>query len=394
MRRRYLTFEERGVHTGFHARRAAFVRCRVAKSGGSRFEAVVPNWTGDSHGSCNDLVMPWSDLPSWTHLDGYDRALFERIGREFQRFDGHIDPIMMDEIRMRIDLEHGTEAQQKRARMDLAIAERDIQRSLLEVVAMFGRHIAGRDRIKELNGVSGEVLYHLADQSPEELKQLIRVISGSISRGSEINGQVLRQRLDRVAEFASPICSLVTADPAGEVGYLSRRFAMVEHLHDDLRQYGERQLPDMQKDIGLVCANTMTFMLYGHARAEILRKKALEEPSYTDTAEHEALLRLIASERVRIAFALDGWSAHAAIWERAKHEGEAAKMVALSQIMRDMPKPPMEVDAELNRVKDDAVIMTFRGRTVKELHSWANDELDRELFQRVMAAREGVPVAS
>jgi hypothetical protein len=390
VRRRYLTFEERGVHAGFHSRRIAFVRCRVAKSGGSRFEAVVPNWTGDPHGSCNDLVMPWENLPAWAPVEGYDRALFEQIGREFRRFDGHIDPIMMDEIRMRVELEHGSDEQRERARSDLTIAERDTQRSLLEVVAMFGRHIAGRDHLPDLAGISGQVLYHLADQSPEELKQLVRVIAGSISRGTEVSGQVLRQRLDRVSDFASPICSLVTADPAGAVGYLSRRFGMVEHLHDDLRAFAARQQPEMQEDVGLICANTMTFMLYGHARAEILRRMALEERSYTENAEHEALLRTIASERVRIAFALDGWSAHAEIWQRARSVGETAKQVAISQIMRDMPKPPMEVDAELNRMKGDSVSVTFRGRTVRELHSWANDELDRDLYQRVMAAREGL----
>jgi hypothetical protein len=240
LKRRYSTFEERGVHVGFRGRRAAFVRCRRAKSNNRRFEAVIPNWTGELHGLVNDLVLDWESLQHWNLLDGYDLALYEAITLDLTCFDGHIDPIMMEEIRLKVDLEHGDAEQRKRASFELAIARRDAQRSLLDVVAMFGRHIAQREQKPGLTGMTGELLFHLADRSPDELRELVRSVASAISHGTGIPGEVLRDRLDRVADFASPICSLVTADPAGSVGFLSRRFDRVERMHDEMKSFGAR----------------------------------------------------------------------------------------------------------------------------------------------------------
>lgn len=366
----------------------AYVRCRRARDGSARFEALVPNWAGEHAGSFNDMIMPWAAVPNWSPLDGYDRVLFDHVQAQFERYDGYIDPILMHEIRLAADREHGDPEQQQAAVLELAIAERDLQRSLLEVVAMFGRHVVDRVRKAGLADLSGNVLFTLADRSPDELRQLIRIIATAVSRNAGISGETLRVRLDRTAEFASPICSLVTSEKDGTVGYLSRQFRKVETLHDELRFFGRDQPIELQEDINLVCANTMTFMLYAHARAEILRRQVLDEQSYTSEAEHQALLKAVAEERIRISFALDGWAQHAAIWAREQAGGTPAQVAAIAHIMRDMPKPPMEVDEELTRVRVENGAMNFRGRQVRELHSWGTDQLDHELYARVLAGRE------
>jgi hypothetical protein len=133
----------------------------------------------------------------------------------------------------------------------------------------------------------------------------------------------------------------------------------------------------------------MTFLLYGHARAEGLRSRALEEASYTSDAEHEALLRAVAEERIRIAFALDGWSVLADQWEKAKaSRDDRACMDVIGLIQQDMPKPPAEVDAELKRARGEKPTAVMRGRQIREFHSWTTNEFDQELYDRVMAARE------
>ncbi len=388
MRRRYLTFEERGVLAGFKNRRMTFVRCRQSRDGGARFEALVPNWAGESASSHNDMIMPWTALPNWCPLEGYDRVLFDLITAQFERYDGYIDPILMHEIRLSADREHGDPNQREAATLELATAERDLQRSLLEVVALFGRHVAERVQRAGLADLSGNILFTLADKSPDELRQLVRIIATAVARNAGISGDTLRVRLDRTAEFASPICSLVTSDQMGTVGYLSRQFRRVEGLHDELRFFGRDQPIELQEDINLVCANTMTFMLYAHARAEILRRQVLDEKSYTSELEHQTLLRGVAEERIRISFALDGWAQHATNWIQSQGAGLQGQIAAIGCIMRDMPKPPMEVDEELTRVKHENGSMAFRAKQVRELHSWGTNELDMELYARVMAGRE------
>jgi hypothetical protein len=387
VKRRYLTFEERGVHAGFRARRIAFARCRKSRYGASRIESLVPNWSGESAGPSNDLVMPWSALPDWSLVEGYDRFLHEAISREFRRYDGHLDPIMLDDVRQKVNLEHGTETMRAKAARDIAIAQRDCQRSLLDIIAMFGRQSAAAN--PAFAGLKGATLFQMAERSPAELRALVRMITASFSNGRGVSGQELRERLDRVAEFAAPICTLVTADTSETVGYLSQRFQSVERMHDEVRDYAAGRGEDLQADTAAMCANTMTFLMYGHARAEALRRKVLDQASYATEEAHQELLALIASERVRIAYALDGWASHAEIWERARETDDTSRLSAVGQILRDMPKPPAEVDAELRRVQGDAALMSFRGKHVREFHSWSTDELDEELYVRVQTSLRG-----
>jgi len=387
MRRRYLSFEDRGVLVGFQGRRLGLVRCRPVRDDRQHYDAMLPNWSGDNFVGFNDLVMPFAGLASWAPIAGYNQVLFDRVLAQADKLHGHMDPIMMREVRLATDLEIGKQRAQRIARFELTITERDAHRSLLEIVAMFGRHVAERVRKGELHQLSGEVLFHLADRSPDELRQLVRIIATAMSRGGRLSGEQLRERLDKIAEFAAPICSLVTDEPDSIVGYLSRQYRLVEKLHDALKGYAENCHAEVREAVQLICANTMSFMLFARARAEYIRAQVLEERRYLDDREHVRLLQAIAEERVRIAFALDGWAMHAEAWEEAG-EDPARREAVIARIMRDMPKPPVEVDEELVRVRTENGSMMFRGRTVRELHSWSNDTLDQELYERVMAGRE------
>lgn len=387
MKRRYLTFEDRGVLVGFRARRMQFVRCRPSRTEPGGLEALVPNWTATG-GLAADLVMKFGDLAGWGNLDGFDRVLFDRLVERARAFDGRVDPVLMREIRLAADVDLGDPAQAATARFELAISERDARRSLLEIIAMFGRHVAERAQKQGLHQLSGDVLFELADRSPEELRHLVRIIAKVMARGTDVSGDVLRQRLDMISEFAAPICSLVTADGEGVVGYLSRQYRMVETLHDTMRTWGEGQSHEMRSDAALICGNVTSFLLYAHTRAGDIRRNVLEERQYLDDVAHGNLIRAIAQERVRIAFALDGWSVHAAAWARALREDHDAQFAALALILRDMPKAPVELDEELSRVRESQNEMMFRGKLVKDFHVWSNDSLDRELYDRVVAGRE------
>lgn len=387
MKRRYLTFEDRGVLVGFRARRMQFVRCRPSRSEPGQLEALVPNWTANG-GLAADLVLNFGDIAAWGNLEGFDRVLFDRLVERASVFDGRVDPVLMREIRLAADVDLGDPAQAATARFELAISERDARRSLLEIVAMFGRHVAERAQKQGLHRLSGDVLFELADRSPEELRQLVGIIAKVMARGSDVSGDVLRQRLDMISAFAAPICSMVTADGEGVVGYLSRQYRMVEILHDTMRSWSEGRSHEMRSDATLICNNVGSFMLYAQGRAGEIRRAVLDERQYLEDVAHGNLIRAIAQERVRIAFALDGWSVHAASWARALREDAEAQLAALAHILRDMPKAPAELDEELMRVSEAQSEMTFRGKLVKEFHTWSNDSLDRELHDRVVASRE------
>lgn len=389
MGKRYPSFEDRGVYVGFDTPRVALCRARVAKADIDDYEALMPNWTGRTATSGSDLVMAMADIPSWCRLSARDIHVHGMLERERQQTEGHIDPIMMREIRLEADLTHGGEAARAVAERELAIASGDQQNAYLEILAMFGRSYADTAGVDELHQVNRAVLIQLAEAQDDSLQRLVRIVARTVAARVGLSRDLLQKRLDRLSQFAAPVCSLVTRDETRAVGFLSRQQGLLEVLQYEIAEYGEIRPVEVREASEVIDLNIQTFLEYATSRAEAIHAAVLDERHYLDGDAYQRLLDTVARERIRISYALDGWAAHAEHWLAIDRDDRHARDRMIGRILAEMPTPTENVEeAVADRMRSTAHLMSLRARLVKEMHSWADDTLDEALYARVRESRE------
>ncbi len=382
MRAPYKSFEDRGIHVGFRAPLLRTVRCRQSRERGTSYEALVSNWAGG--GGSGDLVMDFVNLPEWCAIEAHDRALFDRLADRRFTLGGYLDPLVMREVRLGADSLASDPDIRAAAEAETAKTKGDAELSFLEILAMFGRHIAGSGEHGVLANLSRQVLMVMAAQDATELDRLVRKLADRISERVAVSRQMLRERLAAVSELATPICSLVTDEEDRAVGFLSRQHLLLEQMHDDLaRQGGLDGVADSAADI---CHNLGAFLVHANAIARLLRDGILNFDAYVDERSYQRLVESIIEQRRQISYCLDGWADHALRWFAiAPGNGEARSHFVLD-LARGMPRPPMAVKAinsPYSRGLGLSDLNGRRGRSVKALHSWADNELDSELQQRI-----------
>ena len=388
MRVRFSSFQDRGVYVGFRGRAILLARLRSSRMEGQRFEMLIPNWTGSKEASTNDLVMPLESLPTWTSLKDRDTRLYNHIMETRLAEGGHLDPILMRDIRLTVDMEFGDAFERATAKEEYEISRMDEQRAYLEILAMFGRRYAKALGSKELAHVSARVLLKLMEEDGAELVRLVRTISGAVVKGAGISRDELTERLDRLSAFAAPICSLVTEDSSRAIGYLSRQQAMLEKLVERLRDYAGTREDEVGDAVRVIDLNASAFAAYVDEKAATIRAAVLDERAYLSDESHVALRRNIGDERIRISFALDGWADHAERWMTVMGEDTQAKDQAIAAMLRDMPNPTREIEGTLQALDRGRGLMSLRNALVREMHSWSDDQLDAELAERVRRGRE------
>lgn len=386
----YKSFRDRGVYVGFHGRMVELARCRMPRRADlDDYEALIPDWAGSDLGRSNDLVMMFEDLPKWTELIGRDEILHRRVIEGRAKYEGHLDPIMMRELRLKVDAEAGDETDRRQAAQEMKIAAQDVQSSFLEVLAMFGRRYGKLTDSCELARVDRRVLLSLSEQSPDDMLRLVRIIVGSVVKGAKISREKLQDRLDGLSEFAAPICSIVVEDRSRSVGYLSRQLKLLEALREGVQEYCTRNTQELQDAGEVIAYNLDSFVEYALSRAENIKRAMLDEAYYLDDARYERLLKLIREERIKISFALDGWASHATRWLTVAEDDVPARNAVIAYILRQMPAPPTELEEDpAVQARRDNSPMQLRARTVKEFHSWMDDSLDNEIYKRVMKSRD------
>jgi len=387
MRRIYRKFEDRGVHVGFGIRLLRLARCRQSREESAKQEALIPNWSGHGTVQAGDLVMPMANLPDWAEIEGRDGELYDRVVAAGVDYDGHIDPILMRDILLEVDLIYGTEMERAEAEREIALTTNDAENSYLEVLAMFGRKVGVEIDQRGFMELTRAVLVQLAEQNPTELHRLVKVIAGHVARQSGMRRAELQKRLTKICDFATPICSLVTNDPSREVGFLSRQQRLMERLHDSVSAYQQDPKTEVQNAALLLCENMADFMVYANSRASGIKDCILNPENYTVDDRYPRLLEIITEQRKRIAYALDGWSHHARAWFAVHPHDWVAKIDLIRAMAREMPSPPSEVEHVIGPYHRNMTLLDLRSGVVKELHSWADDVLDVELLERVKLGR-------
>lgn len=389
---RYKSFEDRGVYVGFQTRAVELCRCRMPRIELDDYEALIPNWSGHDHASSNDLVMDFMDVPRWCTLNRRDEMLHTSVEQRRTHMGGHLDPIMMRDVRLEIDKQFGDEVGRKLAENELEISRIDVQNAFLEILAMFGRNYSEQIGIEEFRRVDHRVLKTLAEESRDSLTRLVRVLARTVSREVGMSRELLQERLDVLSTFAAPICSIVTHDESRDVGYLSRQLGLLETFHAELLDYAENAVQEARDAIHVIDINVRTFSEYAKARAMHIQNALLSVDFYVSDKRYKDLLDIIAQERIKISYALDGWASHATRWMALGPDDLEEREKLIGFILREMPSPTVEVEEEVSHlVRGGDSLMSLRGRLVKEMHSWMDDSLDESLYKRVMDSRSVDP---
>lgn len=387
---RYKSFEDRGVYVGFHTRMVELCRVRAPRDLDlDDYEALIPNWTGNEHFSSNDLVMPFADVGAWATLSDRDSYLHDELEKRRTAMGGHLDPIMMREIRLKADAEAGREIDKVSAERELEVSKLDVQNSYLEILAMFGRTYADDVGAFELTNVNRMVLVALAAESQDSLRRLVRLVANAVAKRASMTRELLQERLDVLSTFAAPICSLVTEDPTREVGFLSRQQGVMELLNKQVRVHAETRTVEIQEAARVIDMNIQVFLEYARSRSLMIKDALLTEGYYTFNDDYSKLLDMVAEERIKISYALDGWAAHASRWLALEEDDVEARDAMIFFILKEMPNPTKNLEDEVaTSLYANTDLSAMRGRVVRVMHSWADDSLDEALHARVMKARE------
>lgn len=388
MRKIYRTFEERGVHVGFTARMLRLVRCRESREDQFKFEALVPNWSGSDVGQSGDMVMMWDQLPNWTDVLDRDRLLYDGLVQKCIELEGHLDPILMRDLRYEVDLQAGDDDIRHEAEYEIGLTRQDAQNSYLEILAMFGRQIGVATGNESFRKISGEILLTLADADPKELERLINIIANSVASGARMPRTELQQRLAVVSEYATPICSLVTDGVSKDVGFLSRQHARMERLMAEIADHIVGRPDEVSAGGSFACRNIQGFIDFANAKATEVKERVLDPRSYTTEKYYGELLDRITEQRKHIAYSLDGWEVHAKAWERLGDDEPLERSTLLRKMIADMPGQPHEIEDVTDGRDNNLFNSQIQGRIVKEMHSWIDGELDEELAERVLRAKE------
>jgi len=387
---RYKSFEDRGVYVGFQTRMVELCRVRSPRDPDlDDYEALIPNWTGKEQITSNDLVMPFADIGNWATLSERDLYLHDELEKRRTQMGGHLDPIMMREIRLQADAEAGREADKIAAEKELKVSELDVQNAFLEILAMFGRTYADDVGAFELAKVNRMVLLALAAESQDNLKRLIRLVATAVSKRASMTRELLQERLDVLSTFAAPICSLVTDDETRQVGYLSRQQGMMELLLKQLKEHADARTMEIQEAVRVIDLNIRVFLEYATSRSKMIKESLLTEGYYTFNDDYKKLLDMVAEERIKISYALDGWAAHASRWLALNEDDVEGRDAMVFFILKEMPNPTKNIeDAVEASLYANTDLSALRGRVVRVMHSWADDSLDEALHHRVMKARK------
>jgi len=238
----------------------------------------------------------------------------------------------------------------------------------------------------ELKFVSRSILQQLSRENPEDVMRLTRQITKAAAAHGQITPEVLSARMDFYSSFAAPICSILDKDSKDrDVGYLSRQLGALERLLESIEEFRIKANPEVDAFITNIQENADQFLDYSQAQANNIQMLIVDDRSYTNDERFKELKKELYSNRMHIAYALDGWEQHALGWRKIEHEGVPSKEDFIIRLFRLMPKPTKEL-AEVS-VSYDLSAIGRRAGTVKMMHNWDDEGRDEELINRVKAGR-------
>lgn len=387
------SFEARGASVPFTTKNLRNCRLRVVDNGRTiEWEACLPAGLGDLD-SRGVMILPWTDLPSFSQMSPRDRALFARID-EFED-DQHPDPFAIREAVIRVDSESAEdEAARTEALREIEREKRDRLRVYMSFLAQLTRDCGIKQGDRFMAAADTDTLIELTN-NPNAVaalgidpKALTDRVLGFASSQLEIPPKLVNTRLEEFTKYLAPFGCINVEGEKKVDGFLTRTRNRIADMDRSMARQAKQMRAEAADMAVMVRFAIKDFLDYANERLD--RIEQVFSHFYNIFRDYDRTKAFALKTRRDVSYALDGWSQLCTVWEAAlaTREDEAIDE-ALRYILAMLPLMPegeMRPGGERGRVWQG--FEAARNQMVRVLVGWGDNAVDEELAHRIASARQ------
>jgi hypothetical protein len=388
-----LSFEARGASVPFESSSLRECRLRVVDLGRELdWEITVPSGMGGTD-SRSVMILPWRDVPAFAGMTMRDQELYHRID-DIDDSESP-DPFKIREIRIRVDQTMGESDEiRHQAAQEVDREKQDRLMTYLSFLAQLTRDCGIRKGDAFMASADTALLMRLTkdkEASREaglDASALTERVLSFASEELDAPVKVVNHRLEELTSYMAPFGAVNIEAENKTDGFLTRTRNEIKRMDRTMTQYSKTARSETSDRIVLVRFAIKDFLDYVDDRFnQIEQFFSFFMNVFREYDKTKAFAQQI---RRDVSYALDGWSHLCGIWFTAldSNEGEAIDD-AIGYILANLPvMPDEEVNQEDERSKVRRGFEMARVQMVRTMVNWTDNTVDRELEQRVAAAKE------
>ena len=388
-----LSFEARGASVPFESSSLRECRLRVVDMGRELdWEITVPSGMGGTD-SRSIMILPWRDVPAFAGMTLRDKELYSRID-DIDDSESP-DPFKIREIRIRVDQTMGeSEEVRKQAALEVDREKQDRLMTYLSFLAQLTRDCGIRKGDAFMASADTALLMRLTkdkEASKEAGLDASALTERVLSFASEELGapvKVVNQRLEELTSYMAPFGAVNIEAENKTDGFLTRTRNEIKRMDRTMTQYAKTARSETSDRITLVRFAIKDFLDYVDDRFNQIEQFF----SYFMNVFREYDKTKAFAQQIRrdVSYALDGWTHLCGIWFTALDSGEGETIDdAIGYILANLPlMPDEEVNQEDERSRVRRGFEMARVQMVRTMVNWTDNTVDKELEQRVAAAKE------
>jgi hypothetical protein len=388
-----LSFEARGASVPFDSNSLRECRLRVVDMGRDLdWEITVPSGMGGTD-SRSVMILPWRDVPAFAGMTLRDKELYQRIDDISD--DETPDPFKVRETRIRVDQTMGgTDEIRAQAALEVDREKQDRLMTYLSFLAQLTRDCGIRKGDAFMASADTSLLMRLTkdkEASKEaglDASALTERVLSFASEELSAPVKVVNQRLEELTSYMAPFGAVNIEAENKTDGFLTRTRNEIKRMDRTMTQYSKTARSETSDRIVLVRFAIKDFLDYVDDRFNQIEQ--FFSFFMNVFREYEKTKSFAQQIRRDVSYALDGWSHLCKIWFTAldSNEGEAIDE-AIGYILSNLPvMPDEEVNQEDERSRVRRGFEMARVQMVRTMVNWTDNTVDKELEQRVAAAKE------
>ncbi|SDG30898.1 hypothetical protein [Thalassobaculum litoreum] len=388
-----MSFEARGASVPFESTSLRECRLRVVDLGRELdWEITVPSGMGGTD-SRSVMILPWRDVPAFAGMTLRDKELYQRID-DIDDSESP-DPFKVREIRIRVDQTMGeTEEVRQQAALEVDREKQDRLMTYLSFLAQLTRDCGIRKGDAFMASADTALLMRLTkdkEASKEaglDASALTERVLSFASEELDAPVKVVNKRLEELTSYMAPFGAVNIEAENKTDGFLTRTRNEIKRMDRTMTQYSKTARTETSDRITLVRFAIKDFLDYVDDRFNQIEQFF----SYFMNVfrEYDKTKGFAQQIRRDVSYALDGWSHLCRIWFTAldSKEGETIDD-AIGYILANLPiMPDEEVNQNDDRSKVRRGFEMARVQMVRTMVNWTDNTVDKELEQRVAAAKE------
>lgn len=388
-----LSFEARGASVPFETSSLRECRLRVIDVGQHLdWEVTVPSGMGGTD-SRSVMILPWRDVPAFAGMTLRDKELYQRID-DIDDEDSP-DPFKVRELRIRVDQTMGSDEETRRqAGLEVDREKQDRLMTYLSFLAQLTRDCGIRKGDAFMANADTALLMRLTkdkEASREaglDASALTERVLSFASEELEAPVKEVNQRLEELTSYMAPFGAVNIEAENKTDGFLTRTRNEIKRMDRTMTQYAKTARSETSDRITLVRFAIKDFLDYVDDRFNQIEQFF----SYFMNVFREYEKTKAFAQKIRrdVSYALDGWTHLCGIWFSALDSKEGERIdEAIGYILANLPvMPDEEVNQEDERSSVRRGFEMARVQMVRTMVNWTDNTVDRELEQRVAAAKE------